>query len=166
LRGNGPVAEKPAARFEKVSGHSRLSASIQKTLFTSDPVFVKNSARARGGPGFVSIGGVVRVSSGAIWPCAARQADNQGLHAIVAIEARNSVAVAVRIAGLRRFAVIRFECIEEERIARCKVADSEFDAVKHEFLLTRGHRGVIREPCSAGRTTPTTMNQKGAGTSK
>src|SRR5262245_13576050 len=27
----------------------------------------------------------------------------------------------------------RFECLEEERFARCVVADSEFDVVKHEF---------------------------------
>src|SRR5205085_12066691 len=27
----------------------------------------------------------------------------------------------------------RFECLEEERFARCIVADSEFDVVKHEF---------------------------------
>src|SRR5438034_4824148 len=27
----------------------------------------------------------------------------------------------------------RFECLEEERFARCIVADSEFDMVKHEF---------------------------------
>src|SRR5439155_11626978 len=27
----------------------------------------------------------------------------------------------------------RFECLEEERSARCIVADSEFDVVKHEF---------------------------------
>jgi hypothetical protein len=27
----------------------------------------------------------------------------------------------------------RFECLKEERLARCIVADSEFDVVKHEF---------------------------------
>ena len=27
----------------------------------------------------------------------------------------------------------RFECLEEERFARCVVADAEFDGVKHEF---------------------------------
>ena len=27
----------------------------------------------------------------------------------------------------------RLECLEEERLARRKVADSEFDVVKHEF---------------------------------
>src|SRR5204863_7542466 len=27
----------------------------------------------------------------------------------------------------------RFECLEEERFARCIVADSEFDVIKHEF---------------------------------
>ena len=27
----------------------------------------------------------------------------------------------------------RFECLEEERFARCIVADSEYDVVKHEF---------------------------------
>jgi hypothetical protein len=27
----------------------------------------------------------------------------------------------------------RFERLEEERLARCIVADSEFDVVKHEF---------------------------------
>src|SRR3546814_2665379 len=29
----------------------------------------------------------------------------------------------------------RLECFEEERFARCIVADSEYDVVKHEFLL-------------------------------
>jgi hypothetical protein len=27
----------------------------------------------------------------------------------------------------------RFECLEEERFARCIVADSKYDVVKHEF---------------------------------
>ena len=27
----------------------------------------------------------------------------------------------------------RFECLEEERFARCVVADSEYDMVKHEL---------------------------------
>jgi len=34
----------------------------------------------------------------------------------------------------------RFECLEEERLARCVVADSEYDVVKHEFSSYRQWR--------------------------
>src|SRR6516165_8038176 len=55
------------------------------------------------------------------------------------VQAQRSLPLWAKLDTVRRRALRddsyaeRFECLEEERFARCIVADSEFDVVKHEF---------------------------------
>src|SRR4029079_7128831 len=54
-------------------------------------------------------------------------------------QAQRSLALCAKLDTVRRRPLRdnryaeRFECLEEERLARCIVADSEFDVIKHEL---------------------------------
>src|SRR4026208_2583669 len=55
------------------------------------------------------------------------------------VQAQGSLTLCAKLDPIRRRPLRddsyaeRFECLEEERFARCIVADSAFDVVKHEF---------------------------------
>src|SRR5206468_232828 len=76
------------------------------------------------------------------------------------VQAQRSLALwaeldTVRWLPLRDYSdAERFECLEEERLARCIVADSEFDVVEHEFSSFPSHPPKGQEVVGTERRGP------------